>query len=143
MKITKDLFVWKTISHPMASQFYYQEDSFPVYILHDDDSETLIDSEELLIDAYYKKATLGIEVGQLDFHDLAKKQDIISVFWNRDDIKSIVEDEENPLDLSDEEIDKVCYDLERYHDAEVGINWDVIKCQIQMLIDERSENHSN
>ena len=141
MKITKDLFVWKTISHELASHFYYREDSPEVYVLHDDDSETLIDSEELLLDAYYEKSVLGIEVGQLDFHDLAKKQDIIPVFWIKNDIIGVCED--NDYTLSSEEIDKVVYDLERYHDAEVGINWEVIKCYIQMIIDEREESNSN
>ena len=126
MKITKDLFVWKTISHELAAHFYYREDSPEVYVLHDDDSETLIDSEEILLDAYYDKSVLGIEVGQLDFHDLAEKENIIPVFWIKNDIIEVCED--NDYTLSSEEIDKVVYDLERYHDAEVGINWEVIKC---------------
>lgn len=141
MKITKDLFVWKTISHELAAHFYYREDSPEVYVLHDDDSETLIDSEEILLDAYYDKSVLGIEVGQLDFHDLAEKENIIPIFWNKNDIIGVCED--NDYTLSSEEIDKVVYDLERYHDAEVGINWEVIKCHIQMIIDEREESNSN
>ena len=141
MKITKDLFVWKIISHPMASHFYHREDSPEVYVLHDDDTETLINSERGLLDAYYEKATLGIEVGQLDFHDLAEKENIIPIFWNKNDIIGVCED--NDYTLSSEEIDKVVYDLERYHDAEVGINWEVIKCHIQMIIDEREESNSN
>mgnify|MGYP003439864707 FL=1 len=141
MKITKDLFVWKTISHELAAHFYYREDSPEVYVLHDDDSETLIDSEEILLDAYYDKSVLGIEVGQLDFHDLAEKENIIPVFWIKNDIIEVCED--NDYTLSSEEIDKVVYDLERYHDAEVGINWEVIKCYIQMIIDEREESNSN
>lgn len=143
MKVTKDLFVWKTISHPMASQFYYQEDSFPVYILHDDDSETLIDSEEELLNAYYEKATLGIEVGRIDLHEIAAKADIIPVFWSKEDIRCTNDDDDNPFDLTEDEIEQVRIRLEMFHDAEIGINWDVIKCQIQMVIDERSENHSN
>lgn len=141
MKITKDLFVWKTISHELAAHFYYREDSPEVYVLHDDDSETLIDSEEILLDAYYDKSVLGIEVGQLDFHDLARKQGIIRVFWSKDDVVSICQD--NDFDLTDREIGNVCHDLERFHDSETGINWDVIKCHIQMIIDERKENDSN
>ena len=135
MKITKDLFVWKIISHELAAHFYYREDSPEVYVLHDDDSETLIDSEEILLDAYYDKSILGIEVGELDFHDLAKKQDIIPVFWSKDDVIGCAHEQE--VLLTDDEIEQVCVRLERFHDATIGINWDVIKCQIQMLIDER------
>lgn len=143
MKITKDLFVWKIIPHELASHFYYREDSPEVYVLHDDDSETLIDSEEILLDAYYDKSVLGIEVGQLDFHDLAKKQDIIPVFWSKNDILCCNGDNDKPFDLLEEEVDKVFYRLDHFHDGEVGINWDVIKCQIQMVIDERKESDSN
>ena len=140
MKITKDLFVWKIITHKQASDIFHLG-IFNVFKLNEDGSESMIESEEDLLEAYYEKAVMGIEVGQLDFHDLAEKENIIPVFWIKNDIIGVCED--NDYTLSSEEIDKVVYDLERYHDAEVGINWEVIKCYIQMIIDEREESNSN
>mgnify|MGYP000325996868 CR=1 FL=1 len=142
MKVTKDLFVWKIITHKQASDIYHANIT-SVYRLYEDDSESMIESEEELLKAYYEKAVMGIEVGQLDFHDLAKKQNIIPVFWSRNDVKDIVEDEEDPLDLTEDEIEQICVELERFHDATIGINWDIIKCVIQNVIDERGENNSN
>jgi len=140
MKITKDLFVWKIISHEQASDIFHLG-VFNVFKLNEDGSESMIESEEELLEAYYEKAVMGIEVGQLDFHDLAKKQDIIPVFWSKDDVIGCAHEQE--VLLTDDEIEQVCVRLERFHDATIGINWDVIKCHIQMVIDERSENHSN
>ena len=141
MKITKDLFVWKIITHKQASDIFHLG-IFSVFKLNEDGSESMIESEEELLEAYYEKATLGIEVGQLDFHDLAKEQDIIPVFWSKNDIIG-VSGEFLEEDLSEDEIEQVCVKLERFHDATIGINWDVIKCQIQMVIDEREESNSN
>ena len=140
MKITKDLFVWKIITHKQASDIFHLG-IFSVFKLNKDGSESMIESEEDLLEAYYEKAVMGIEVGQLDFHDLAKKQDIIPVFWCKDDVIGICQD--NNLDLYEEDIEEICVRLERFHDATEGINWDVIKCQIQMVIDEREESNSN
>lgn len=134
MKVTKDLFVWKIISHQLAESIF-EKDEMPVYVLHEDESETLIESWDQLREAYWEKSTLGIEVGQLDFHDLAKKQDIIPVFWNRNDVIGTAHEME--VLLTDDEIEQVCVRLERLHDATIGINWDVIKCEIQSVIDER------
>jgi len=132
--------VWKIISHSLAESLF-EKSKMSVYVLHEDESETLIESWDQLREAYWEKSVLGIEVGQLDFHDLAKKQDIIPVFWSKDDVIGCAHEQE--VLLTDDEIEQVCVRLERFHDATIGINWDVIKCHIQMVIDERSENHSN
>jgi len=138
MKITKDLFVWKIITHKQVSDIFHLN-LFPVYKLNEDDSKVMIESEEELLEAYYEKAVMGIEVGQLDFHDLAKKQDIIPVFWSKNDIVDFESDEE----LANKEVDEIFDELAQRHDAEIGINWDVIRSYKQQKIDERSENHSN
>jgi len=142
MKITKDLFVWKIITHKQASVFYHLNhchEPFPVYILHENGGKTLIDSEEILLDAYYDKSVLGIEVGEIDLHEVADNTDLLSIFWNKKDIEYCAKD---MLDneLTENEISEIKYNIEQSFDAEIGINWDVIKCQIQMVIDERGEN---
>jgi len=64
MKITKDLFVWKIITHKQASDIFHLG-IFDVFKLNEDGSESMIESEEELLEAYYEKAVMGIEVGQL------------------------------------------------------------------------------
>jgi len=65
MKITKDLFVWKIISHEQASDIFHLG-VFNVFKLNEDGSESMIESEEELLEAYYEKAVMGIEVGKLN-----------------------------------------------------------------------------
>ena len=69
MKITKDLFVWKIITHKQASDIFHLG-IFNVFKLNEDDSESMIESEEDLLEAYYEKAVMGIEVGQLDLSQI-------------------------------------------------------------------------
>lgn len=65
MKITKDFFVWKIISHKQASDIFHLG-IFSVFKLNKDGSESMIESEEDLLEAYYEKAVMGIEVGKLN-----------------------------------------------------------------------------
>ena len=140
MKITKDLFVWKIITHKQASDIFHLG-VFDVFKLNEDGSESMIESEEELLEAYYEKAVMGIEVGQLDLHEVAANSNLIASFWSKNDIIGYCQD--HNIQLSEDETEQVRVRLERFHDAEVGINWDVIKCQIQMVIDERRESDSN
>ena len=45
----------------------------------------------------------------------------ISISWTIEDIRSL------GFNCTDEQGSKVLSDVERYHDAEIGINWDVIR----------------
>jgi len=137
MKVTKDLFVWKIITHKQASDIFHLG-IFDVFKLNEDGSESKIESEEDLLESYYDKAVMGIEVGQIILHDTLRKAGRVGVTWGRNDVYYAAEEFMKEL-LSDKEIDKVLYNLEHFHDADVGINWDVIKCQIQMVIDERNK----
>lgn len=38
------------------------------------------------------------------------------------------------------EAEKILYNVEKYHDASIGINWDVIACHIDQFIQERCES---
>jgi len=135
MKITKDLFVWKIISHKQASDIFHSN-IMSVYRLHEDGSESMIESEEELLEAYYEKAVMGIEVGQLVLHEVLTNSGRVGITWSKNDVKCIADFQ--GVILTEKEIEDVVFNLGQYHDAEIGINWDVIKCQIQMVIDERS-----
>ena len=63
MKVTKDGFVWLI---PNPFQIKKAFGVFELYILHDDDSETLINSTKELIEAVNNNFLIGIEVGQLN-----------------------------------------------------------------------------
>jgi hypothetical protein len=63
MKVTKDGFVWLVLNQFQIKKAFTV---FELYILHDDDSETLIKSNKELIDAVNNNFIIGIEVGQLN-----------------------------------------------------------------------------
>jgi len=54
----------------------------------------------------------------------------IFIEWNEVDVLSI-----NPL-LSKKDVSTILDRLLKYHDAEYGVNWDVIKTTIQLYLDE-------
>ena len=63
MKVTKDGFVWLTLNQFQIKKAFTV---FELYILYDDDSETLIKSTKELIDAVNNNFIIGIPVGQLN-----------------------------------------------------------------------------
>ena len=63
MKVTKDGFVWLVLNQFQIKKAFTV---FELYILHDDDSETLINSTKELIDAVNNNFIIGIPVGQLN-----------------------------------------------------------------------------
>ena len=63
MKVTKDGFVWLTLNQFQIKKAFTV---FELYILYDDDSETLINSTKELIDAVNNNFIIGIPVGQLN-----------------------------------------------------------------------------
>lgn len=68
MKITNDGFVWLTVDSKKATEIW-QKEVFNQFALHDDDSETLIESEAQLADAISCGFQIGIEVGQIENHE--------------------------------------------------------------------------
>jgi hypothetical protein len=41
--------------------------------------------------------------------------------------------------LTQYEAEKILYNVQKYHDASIGINWDVIGCHIDEFIQQRCE----
>jgi hypothetical protein len=64
MKINKDGFVWKIVTDKAKEIF--SSGLFELYILHSDDSETLIENVADLDDALSNGLEIGIEVGRLE-----------------------------------------------------------------------------
>jgi hypothetical protein len=68
--------------------------------------------------------------------DEMRKKDMtteISVKWCAEDVLGL-----NP-DLTLEQVEKVLYAVKHYHNAEIGINWDVLKTTIGIILDEEEE----
>lgn len=65
IKVTeRDSFVWLLVSE--KAKDIYNSGLFALYILYDDESETLVEEYEQLDDALEKGLTIGIEVGFLN-----------------------------------------------------------------------------
>ena len=61
----------------------------------------------------------------------------ITIRWHIDDIKN--RDESSKL--SDNDCRAILNRIERTHDAEVGINWDVIDAHIEMFLFEKENGN--
>lgn len=65
IKVTeRDSFVWLLVSE--KAKEIYNSGLFALYVLYDDDSETLVEEYEQLDDALANGLTIGIEVGFLN-----------------------------------------------------------------------------
>ena len=65
MKVTKDKFVWLTLSDYQAKKVF-NEGIFELFVLHDDDSESLIATYNNLDYAIENNSVIGIEVGFIE-----------------------------------------------------------------------------
>jgi hypothetical protein len=79
-------------------------------------------------------------MGWLDskLHTSKYPEDVVDIRWCIDDIKWCNEGRGGTVALSDGECRDILQRIKRGHDANIGINWDVIACHIDMYI---SENH--
>ena len=64
-----------------------------------------------------------------------KDQEICMVLWYDEDI--IQKAKDMGYVLSKDEVDEVLQYLDKYHDATIGINWDVIDTTIMEVVESR------
>ena len=65
--------------------------------------------------------------------------DWMASWWHIDDVQSFRDyDENDPERLSDEEAREVLRLMDKYHDCEIGINWDVIDNWIDHVTTQRT-----
>jgi replicative DNA helicase len=62
MKITRDNFVWKLVTEDQA-EFIFSLELFPLYALHSDESESLIETFDEIKTIFENGEKVGIEVG--------------------------------------------------------------------------------
>lgn len=58
---------------------------------------------------------------------------VISIKWSTEDVLNKAK--EMGIELTEKQADTILYNIEYYHDASVGINWDVIEFQIENYLD--------
>ena len=64
-----------------------------------------------------------------------KDDDSISITWHIDDVRSLAPD----LDIMDEQCREVLRRADKWHDAEVGINWDVLRSYLEQVLTETNQ----
>lgn len=72
------------------------------------------------------------ELTDSEIHDLLATRREIAVVWCIEDVQEV-----RP-DLSDDQCWQVLEATRRYHDSTIGINWDVLRCQADLLFDSIS-----
>jgi len=60
--------------------------------------------------------------------------DYIDIRWHVEDIEMCAED--NEIEITREQALEALLNLKHNHDATVGINWDVILCEINEVVSE-------
>jgi len=66
---------------------------------------------------------------QLDIHAVLAERRQIAVIWSIEDVQEV-----RP-DLTDDQAWAVLQTVERRHDANIGVSWDVLQCQADLLFD--------
>lgn len=61
----------------------------------------------------------------------------IEIIWSTDDV--MMQAEIMNIELTEEQADVILDNIERHHDASVGINWDVIEFHIDDYIEENNK----
>lgn len=74
------------------------------------------------------------ETQDIDIHALLAERTQVAVIWCIDDVQEV-----RP-DLTDEQAWEVLQAARRYHDANIGINWDVLSCHADMLFGHAPDN---
>lgn len=59
---------------------------------------------------------------------------VISIKWSTEDVLNKAQ--EMGIELTEKQADAILYNVEYYHDASVGINWDVIEFHIENYFDK-------
>ena len=70
--------------------------------------------------------------------EFIKRGEIIDIFWCKDDIRLTSTAKE--ANLTEQEVDDIAGNIARKHDAEYGINWDLIDFWINETISNRKKN---
>jgi len=78
------------------------------------------------------------ELKEINTEELIKElrnRGYIRVFWIKDDIKLVAENNfENPIHLTDDQLNDVVTFIENQWDANLGVSWDTIEYSIAYVL---------
>lgn len=63
----------------------------------------------------------------------------VPFLWHIDDVRTLIEDREIDLTLTDAECLEVLDNAHENHNAEIGMNWDVIEAELGPFLERRAE----
>ncbi len=55
----------------------------------------------------------------------------ITITWTTDDVFTVAKEEN--INITEQQAIEILQNIKRQHDASIGINWDVIRCHLNML----------
>ena len=61
----------------------------------------------------------------------------ICIIWCIDDIKSAMKNRQNPIEITDDECMEILDNMERRHDASLGITWDTIDYHLDEFVQRK------
>jgi len=89
---------------------------------------------EAALNAAFDAGHKFTESEEIDVHDLLARRMQIAVIWDIEDVQEV-----RP-DLTDEQAWEVLQQIDRHHDATLGINWDMLECTADMLFGDAPES---
>ncbi len=119
MKITKDGFIWKTLTEKEAMAYFNDDHLGELYLLFDDDSEAPVERSHDILD---HNGEYGIEVGRLPFEP--------RIFWVVDlwqcsrEIFETKEEAEKFADKSDKSYHITLSEVRNWYFEDGGINYE-------------------
>lgn len=130
MKIT-DTFVWHEVTNKAKDIF--NNGLFELFWLHEDGSDSLIETPETLNMVLESGDSICIEVGHLpkeitELKEEFEKYKKESIKWVVDDFLSYDQDE---YDITEEQAQTALESMIYHHDASEGINWETIYYYIE------------
>ena len=55
----------------------------------------------------------------------------ITITWHTDDVFAVAKEEN--INITEQQAIEILQNIKHQHDASIGINWDVIRCHLNML----------
>lgn len=103
MKITKDGFIWLVVEPDLAFKIWESE-LFQLYILYNDDSESMVESESQLSSATTNGLKIGIEVGFLHGYNKVREKAQTSYLCKCNMCDAVLIDENPAIDAKEQEL---------------------------------------
>ena len=68
---------------------------------------------------------------------VSKNGDTIAIYWDIDDVKATAWNMRECINLTDDMARNILADIDRRHDACIGVSWDVIETHIELYLERQ------